>query len=124
MGTALSEKDLIDVLEAAHSGRNKWYNIGLKLGVESHTLDSIGDRFDDPTDCLREVIKQWLKGVSPQPTWRALVDALRSCVVGEEKLASELEAKYCDMPAQGAGKAVGATDRTEGQCTVQCRDID
>ncbi len=120
METALNEKDLIVVLKATRSGRNKWYNIGLKLGVESHTLDSIGDRFDDPTDCLREVIKQWLKGGSPQPTWRALVDALKSCVVGEEKLASELEAKYCDVPAQGAGKAIEATDHSKDQCTVQC----
>ncbi len=117
METALSEKDLIVVLKATHSGRNKWYNIGLELGVESHTLDSIGDRFDDPTDCLREVIKQWLKGVSPQPTWRALVDALRSCVVGEEKLASELEAKHCDTPAQGAGKAIEKYNKTNKRGT-------
>ncbi len=65
MWTALSEKDLIVVLKASHSGRNKWYN-GLKA-----TPSTALDRFDDLTGCLCEVIKQWLKGVSPQPTWRA-----------------------------------------------------
>ncbi len=105
METDLSEKDLIVVLKAAYSARTKWYNIGLELGVQSDTLDSIRDRFDDPIDCLREVLRPWLKGISPRATWRCLVDALRSCIIGEEKLASELEAKYCTKAAPGEGNS-------------------
>ena len=95
MEKELSEKDLVLVLEATHKARTKWYNVGLKLGVESHTLDSIKAEFNDPIECLREVFKPWLKGTNPRATWRALIDALRSCLIGEDKLADQLEAKFC-----------------------------
>ncbi len=103
METDLSDKDLIVLLRAGYSARTKWYNVGLELGVQRDTLDSIRDQFDDPIDCLCEVLRLWLRGISPRASWRGLVDALRSCIVGEEKLASELEAKYCTTAAQGEG---------------------
>ena len=86
--------DLPDVRREVFKVRTKWYDVGLELRVPVHTLDSIRLQFTDPADCLRETLKEWLKGIEPKPTWGALVDALRSDVVREHCLAREVEEKY------------------------------
>ena len=43
----------------------------------------------DPTACLTEMLKVWLKSVQPVSTWKALRDALRAGPVGESELAQE-----------------------------------
>ena len=90
----LSEADLGTVLNEVFDVRAKWYNIGLGLRVPAGTLDAIRGRFDDPADCLRETLREWLRQAAPQPTWRALVEALRSRAVGEQQLARALEGRY------------------------------
>ena len=46
-------------------------------------------------DCLSEMLREWMKCPNAQPTWRSIVDALRSPAVGEMKLALLLGSKYC-----------------------------
>lgn len=87
--------DLSTVLEELYEARTKWYFIGLKLKVPVDTLDSIKTQSDDPNECLLQALKHWLKMVDPKPTWQALVDALRSCLVEEHPLANSIEEKYC-----------------------------
>ena len=87
--------DLSTVLEELHKARTKWYCIGLKLKVPVDTLDSIKAQSDDPSECLLQALKHWLKTVDPKPTWQALVDALRSHLVEEHQLANTIEEKYC-----------------------------
>lgn len=86
--------DLSTVLEELHEARTKWYCIGLKLKIPVDTLDSIKTQSDNPGECLLQALKHWLKTVDPKPTWQALVDALRSCLVEEHQLASSIEEKY------------------------------
>ena len=74
--------------------RTKWYDIGLALNVPVTTLDSIGGQFDNHSDKLREALKVWLK-TATEPIWQNVVDVLKSPVVGEPKLASDIEAKHC-----------------------------
>ena len=93
--SALDLADLRDVQEEVFDARAKWYDIGVNLEVPVGTLNSIRAQYHDPQDCLREMLMVWLKTIDPQPTWKALVNALRSRVVGEAKLADELEAKWC-----------------------------
>ncbi len=111
MEAELSLEDLLDVLTAAYPARNKWYYIGLNLGITADTLEAIKGQFDDPKDCLCEVLKPWLKGISPRASWRALVDALRNIIVGEDKLASKLEKQYCPIAAQDQGIVVQRSAR-------------
>jgi len=91
----LSLDDLATVRKELHEARTKWYDIGLELKVPVGTLDSIEAQSDDTKKCLLEALKHWLKTVDPKPTWQALVDALRSCVVEENQLANSLEEKHC-----------------------------
>lgn len=88
-----------EILEALLQVRSKWYDAGMKLKVPVDTLDGIEARYDDPKDQLREMLKSWLKGaVKSQPTWKALVEMLRSSLVDEPRMADQLEGKYCPSP--------------------------
>ena len=89
----LSINDLGMVWETVYEARTKAYEIGLILKVVVDTLDSIDERYDDSSDKLREVLKTWLR-TAPKPTWQDILDALRSRVVGQSKLARDIEAKH------------------------------
>ena len=94
-GQQLSVNDLPVVMEELNDIRVKWYNIGLQLRMSVGTLDAIKEQYNDPSHCLREALKTWLKTCPSHPTWNNIIDALRSSTVGEVRLAAELEQKYC-----------------------------
>ena len=94
-GQQLSDNDLPVVMEALNVACVKWYNIGMMLRLKFDRLDAIKEQYSNPSDCLRETLKIWLKIYPSHPTWSNIVDALRSSTVDEIKLASELEQKYC-----------------------------
>ena len=73
--------------------RPKWRRIGIELGLTPDTLDAIEQRYHNPEDRLERTLFEWLKKGSA--TWRQIVEALFSCVVGETMLSQELEEKYC-----------------------------
>ena len=94
------ELSLNTVRNEIHDARTKWYDIGLELKVPESTLKSIESRYEDDKICLREVIAAWLRA-NDQATWESLVDALRTRVVDEPRLAADLEAKYCsEIPGE------------------------
>ena len=80
-----------------------WENTGRGLGHEESNLRNIHTSYSTSHDCLKEMLCRWLKGdlepgviyLTWTPTWRNIVDALRSPGVAESQLADELEAKYC-----------------------------
>lgn len=55
-----------------------WHNIGIFLEVSETTLEQIEADYDHCSDCVREMIKQWLKQVNPRPTWNALAGAVQA----------------------------------------------
>lgn len=84
--------DLGELQNELHGISSKWYDLGVQLHIDSGELDNI--KRDNPVECLREMLKIWLKKVDPDPTWNALIDALKSRVINEQKLANQLERKY------------------------------
>ena len=93
-GQQLSVSDLPVVMEELNDIRTKWYDIGLQLRISVGTLDAIKEQYDDPSHCLREALKTWLKTCPSHPTWNNIIDALRSSTVGEVRLAADLEQMY------------------------------
>ena len=93
-GQWLSVNDLPVVREELNDVRAKWYDVGMQLRVSVATLDAIKKLYNDPSDCLMETLKTWLK-TYPSPTWSNIVDSLGSSVVDEVRLADNLERKYC-----------------------------
>jgi len=73
-----------------------WYDLGLQLKVMVGTLNSIRADFSAPKHQLREMLNAWLT-TGDAPSWRTLIAALRSRMVGASQLAAALEAKYCPI---------------------------
>jgi BMFP domain-containing protein YqiC len=61
------------LLEAKH-----WHNIGSLLEISEQTLEQIeADYPGDCQQCVREMIKSWLKQVDPPPSWKDLAEAVQ-----------------------------------------------
>ena len=95
--TELTMNDLHLIQEAVFDARAVSYNIGLALEVHVPTLDAIDSQFVQPKDRLRETLKAWLSK-NTEHTWQAIVNALKSHVVGYPKLAKDIEDKHCNAP--------------------------
>ena len=60
---------------------------------------------------MREMLKTWLK-ISVNPTWEAVVAALRSPIVSANNVAAELESKYC-TPVQHMRKDLNSPTKVK-----------
>ena len=109
-GNKLSSDDLGCVLEGVVDAAAQWYNLGLKLKVRTGKLNSIRTEFNTPEDQLREMLNAWLT-TGDNPSWKTLIDALRSPLVGASHLATVLEAKYC--PVQRIESDIGGHSETD-----------
>ena len=84
-------KDLLKELYAKVS--DKWEDIGILLGIEPGRLDAIKTAENHTAQsCLREMLKIWLKRVSPPPSWAAITEAVE--LLGDQSLADHLRTKY------------------------------
>ena len=84
------------VLDCLWEARTKWFHIGIQLDMEIAHLNAIRNKYRDEADfCFTEMLTDWLKRMNPPPTWEALVDALKSQMVGYEQLADTIEKKHC-----------------------------
>jgi len=84
--------DLADVQRKLYAVKTEWYNLGLELGQQVSTLDSIDTKYSgDPSQCFRQVLKEWLKGVNPPPTWQVMVNALKSPTVAQPQVAEQIQ---------------------------------
>ena len=67
---------------SVYPARSRYYNLGLNLGVDSSTLDSIKLTVRDQSDKgLREVLLTWLRQ-NGRHSWKDIVDALKAPSVG------------------------------------------
>ena len=65
--------------------------LGVKLGLPDRDVEAIILRYPDARDRLYHIIIEFLRQVEPRPTWRVIVEALRSPTVGLPDLAKKLE---------------------------------
>ena len=72
---------------------DKWEDIGIQLDIDDDLLDKVKlDNHGDSKNCLRGMLRIWLKRESPQPSWTDLAEGLEYL---EEDLAKKLKEKYC-----------------------------
>ena len=83
----LTIDDLQEVRGLLFPIRTRWYDIGVELKVDIESLENIKCQYDDRGDCLREMIKVWLKSLTP--TWKLLAQVLESKVINDKDLAKE-----------------------------------
>ena len=92
----LNLKDLSDVYSELYNVRAQWQTLGGILKVHPGSLDAILDQYRNVShDCLREILRHWLKQVTPLPTWEVIVDALRKPEMNQAALARDIKAKHC-----------------------------
>ncbi len=83
------------VLNALYEARTKWNSIGLELGMNHSDLAAIKQRNrEDPDECFKELLNQWLTRTNPKPTWEAVVRALESQTVGYGQLAERIKEEH------------------------------
>ena len=78
---------------------SKWKNIGLALRLAPDSLNTLSIK-EDVTDCLREVLTQWLKKTYNvkrfgEPSWKLLVKAVSDQAGGNDRaLAQRIAQKH------------------------------
>jgi hypothetical protein len=88
----LQKGDLYVIVEALLEAKDKAYELGLRLKLSPDEVKSIRNTYQDPQERLTAIIEYLLKQVEPRPTWRLIVNALRSPLVDLPRLA---EAAHC-----------------------------
>ena len=83
-------RDLLN--KVASKALGKWERIGLSLDIDLDHLKSFSKlQQQDPILCYSEVFTVWRKKADPPFTWATIVDTLKDPIVGEVKLAAEIE---------------------------------
>ena len=99
----LDQKDVPKVVCEILEVQTKSNTFGRVLGLPKVTVDSIHQRRSDPQECLIGVLDEFVKQVEPPPTWRVILEALRNPLIGQHRLAQEIESKYCPRPPTDDG---------------------
>ena len=83
--------DLGEVYTKFFGARDKWFNIGLALGIKFSTLKSIKTREQhDNDECLREMLAHRIQSGGPL-TWADLSGCLRHPTVERNDLANDID---------------------------------
>ena len=90
--------ELKDLLKELYTKASEWINIGVFLGIDPGKLDNIKAENHTVQDCLREMLRIWLKGISSPPSWATIADAVE--LLGDQNLADQLRTKYHVPPHQ------------------------
>lgn len=93
-GALLGPESLPFLHDELYDIRGKWYDIGVQIGVDVGTLESIKNEYGDGGDALRQVLTHWLKR---EPTWEPLFKALRSRPVRALTIANTLQRKMAEL---------------------------
>ena len=73
---------------------DKWFQIGIQLGLSESKLCQIESNYHDVERCFLEVISFWLNGnTQVAVSWNSLIDVLESPFVNEKGLADKLREK-------------------------------
>ena len=74
------------------------YELGVALKVRRLTVT------DDHTELLSQVVDKFLQLYAP--TWATIVEALRSPAVKCDKVAKEVEKRFCTEPPTGPAEGI------------------
>ena len=91
----LTVKDHKKVSKALSGVASEWKMIGRSLSLAESTLDNIEHSYHTPEQRMGGMVREWLSLAGSDASWQKLIVVLRSGVVGENRLAHELETRYC-----------------------------
>ena len=97
MDETLTPEDARNILEELLEAQNSAHLFGLMISVKPRDVEAIQTMYQQPKDRLLHIILKFLNQEEPRPTWRVIVDALRTNTVNLPRLATRLEAAH-DIP--------------------------
>ena len=116
----LTKNDIKTIRREVFPAAAKYYDLGIELGLDPDYLNTLTSKSDEEN--LRELLIRWLSGIDPEPTWKALCDALCSPAVKQELLAEEIEEKYCKKDSKNAQEDNNEVVHTEQSTDVHTGD--
>ena len=78
-----------------NSAANKWFDLGVVLGINYDKLKNIKSDNNSVVECLSEMLAHWLQ-TSPSRTWTDICNGLRSDTVQLIVLADKIEKEHCN----------------------------
>ena len=87
------EPELKDLTDELFPVINKYYFIGVQLGIRKEILKKIEKDHNDTYRCFVEVLSYWLDN-GESVSWDSIISALESPLVGNKTLAATLRTKY------------------------------
>ena len=90
----LSSGDAAKIIEELLDAQNHAHLLGLMLNLKPSDVGAIQATYKQPKDRLLHIIIAFLQQAEPRPTWRAIVEALRSPIVGLSALARRVEESH------------------------------
>ena len=98
----LCEDAAMDILDEILEAQSKSAVLGCKLNLPMRIVEGIHSHYSKPEDRLYHVIVKFLTQVEPRPTWKAILDALKSPVINLPRLAEKIEMNHSPAPAESA----------------------
>ena len=96
----LTENDAHSIFQELMEAQNEAHLLGLKWNIPPHEIEAIKREHPKQIDILLNIILKFLRQADTPPTWRVIVDALRSPTVNLTRLALKVEAVH--FPAHTA----------------------
>ena len=112
----LGASNAVEIIEAILPAQSRSFELGLKLGLSPHTLTSIQSTHAEPRQRLLYVILEFLKQVNPRPTWRVIINALKSPLIDFPRLAETIEAAH--FPDSTSTRDVVEPDAVQYTCKI------
>ena len=94
----LTENDAGNILEQLAEAQKHAHLLGLMLEISPWDVEAIQKKHKEPIDKLYDIILAFLRQPEPPPTWRAIVNALKSTIVNLTALAKRVEAAHFPDP--------------------------
>ncbi|CAI8019116.1 hypothetical protein GBAR_LOCUS11514 [Geodia barretti] len=113
--------DVSDILYELVEAQNHSYVLGLKL-LPQHEVEAIHRQYQDPKERLLHILLFFTRQIQPRPTWRVIVEALRSHSVNLPRLAARVEAAH--FPDSTATRDVVPETTTESAVNTTAADED
>ena len=89
----LKSDDVSGILDELVEAQNHSKVLGLQL-LPPHEVEAIHRQYQDPKERLLHTLLAFTNQIQPRPTWRVIVEALRSPSVNLPALAARVEAAH------------------------------
>ena len=94
----LDQNDVAGVVREIINVQTKSETLGRVLELSKGKVDSIHHQCSDSQKCLFGVIDEFVAQLEPRPTWRVILNALRNPLIGQTRLAEEIEKNHRQLP--------------------------